>query len=36
MSEKSQVLFPGAAPEVTTDLSNNVVLTTVNDLYNRA
>jgi len=36
MSEKSQVLFPGAAPQVTTDLSNNVVLTTVNDLYNWA
>jgi NAD(P)H-quinone oxidoreductase subunit K len=35
-SEKSQVLFPGAAPQVTTDLSNNVVLTTVNDLYNWA
>ncbi|WP_414334561.1 NADH dehydrogenase subunit K [Synechococcus sp. H55.2] len=35
-SEKPQVLFPGAAPQVTTDLSNNVVLTTVNDLYNWA
>lgn len=35
-SEKSQVLFPVAAPQVTTELSNNVVLTTVNDLYNWA
>ncbi len=35
-SEKPPVLFPGAAPQVTTDLSNNVVLTTVNDLYNWA
>ncbi|MCJ2543939.1 NADH dehydrogenase subunit K [Thermostichus vulcanus] len=35
-SKESQVLFPGAAPTVTTDLSNNVVLTTVNDLYNWA
>jgi NAD(P)H-quinone oxidoreductase subunit K len=35
-SKGPEVLFPGAAPEVTTDLSNNVVLTTVNDLYNWA
>ncbi len=28
------LLYPPQAPEVTSDLSNNVVLTTVNDLYN--
>ncbi len=35
-SKEPQVLFPGAPPEVTSDLSNNVILTTVNDLYNWA
>ncbi|MDX2273440.1 MAG: NADH dehydrogenase subunit K [Cyanobacteriota bacterium] len=29
-------MFPPLAPQVTSDLSNNVVLTTVNDLYNWA
>ncbi|MEN9252972.1 MAG: hypothetical protein Q6L58_11100, partial [Thermostichales cyanobacterium BF3_bins_165] len=30
-----QVLFPAnTPPQVTTDLSNNVILTTLNDLYN--
>ncbi|GAB4217340.1 MAG: photosynthetic/respiratory NAD(P)H-quinone oxidoreductase subunit K [Synechococcales cyanobacterium] len=28
------VMFPASAPDVTTDLSNNVILTTLNDLYN--
>jgi len=35
-SKEPEVLFPASAPQVTTDLSNNVVLTTVNDLYNWA
>jgi NAD(P)H-quinone oxidoreductase subunit K len=35
-SKEPEVLFPASPPQVTTDLSNNVILTTVNDLYNWA
>ncbi len=31
-----ELLFPAATPEVTSDLSNNVILTTLNDLYSWA
>jgi NAD(P)H-quinone oxidoreductase subunit K len=32
--ESKDLLFPSATPQITSDLSNNVILTTVNDLYN--
>lgn len=36
MDKTQNLLFPAQRPEVTSDLTNNVVLTTLNDLYNWA
>lgn len=33
-AEVAKILFPAEAPSITSELSNNVILTTVNDLYN--
>jgi NAD(P)H-quinone oxidoreductase subunit K len=36
MSQPSPILYPSETPEVTSELANNVILTTVNDLYSWA